>query len=521
MSEPGGPVPPPVDRLAEERLVEERLHPLTPLVRLWIGVVAVGWFVLQEFLPGGGGLAEFRDFDLREMPWGFLVLLAALLVAVGFGYWSWWTTRFVIDDRELRIENTGAFRESKRIAFGRIQSVDVNQPFAARIVGLAELVIDVGGGDSSTRLSFLTRRRATELRDHLMARAHGPRHEAPSSGGARAWDDLAPTDQILIRLTPGDLIVGALLSMEMLAMLTALIVAPVIVTAALGSAIGLASLGGALVPLAVAMIGFLGNRVVGQFNYTLARTASGLRITRGLTTLKSQTLPAHRVQAIQISQPFTWRWLGRSRVDVSILGWGDVEEGEATTATLFLPVGTDAQVRTALGAIWPGLSLDGLEFTGPPARARRLDPFAYSWLGHAHDDRVVVARQGFLTRRTLVVPHARLQSVRAHQGPIARRLRVADVGLHTTNPLQADRIIHMDADEARAFVFDEMARARASRMDELLTGPQTPPPPAWQIPPQYPWQTPPQHPWQPPPQTHWQPPPHDAQMPRHPVPDEG
>ena len=139
--------------------VAERAHPASPLVQLWIGIVAVGWFLLQEFLPGGNGLAEFDDFQLSELPrllgslpWWVLGLVSFLAVGLALGYWGWWTTRFVIDDRELRIENTGAFSESKRIAFGRIQSIDIKQPLAARVLGLAELTIDVGADSSTARL---------------------------------------------------------------------------------------------------------------------------------------------------------------------------------------------------------------------------------------------------------------------------------------------------------------------------------------------------------------------------------
>ena len=38
---PGAGQPDPATRVP---VVEERLHPLTPVVRLWIGVVATAWF---------------------------------------------------------------------------------------------------------------------------------------------------------------------------------------------------------------------------------------------------------------------------------------------------------------------------------------------------------------------------------------------------------------------------------------------------------------------------------------------
>ena len=67
------------------------------------------------------------------------------------------------------------FKNSKRVPFERVQSVDIIQQFAARIFGLAELRIEVGAGDSTIKLRYLTRQQASSLRDYLLSRAHGDR----------------------------------------------------------------------------------------------------------------------------------------------------------------------------------------------------------------------------------------------------------------------------------------------------------------------------------------------------------
>lgn len=437
----------------------ERTHPATPLVRLWVGVVAFAWFAGTEFLTGDG----VRLDDLRGLlapSLGLAVLGLGLVVGLGFGWWGWWTTTFHVTPDELRIENAGAFTQSRRIAYGRIQSVDVNQPFAARLLGLAELVIDVGGGGESTRLSYLGRRRAGELRDHLLARAHGVRGEAgPPREAASAWDDLAASDRVLVRLHPGEIIVAALLSLELLLLLGGFAI-PLVVGVALGQP--WLAIGGGLVPLALALWSFLARRVIGQFNHTLAATPGGLRVTRGLTTLQSQTVPLHRVQALQVTQPVLWRLIGRHRVDVSVLG-APGADGAGGTSTL-LPVATREQVRIALEAVLPGLAPRTLALTPSPARARWLDPLAATWNGFGFDDRVLVARHGWFVRREFIVPHARLQSGDLVQGPVDRRLSLADVRLHTSGAV--GRVVHMDAAAARALLLDELSRARRARAAE-------------------------------------------------------
>ncbi|MFV0407338.1 MAG: PH domain-containing protein [Propioniciclava sp.] len=444
---------------------EQRLHPLTPLVRMWVGVLALGWYTGSSLLQGDPMITDLSQLPGRA-PWWLYLVGGAILVGLVVNYWSWWTTRYVINDDELRLENTGAFQESQRIAFSRIQSVDVTQPFAARILGLAELSIDVGA-DSSTKLAFLSRQEATRLRDYLMARAHGRATTTHTEQAvASAWDDLSRADRILIRLSPGEIILGAVASLEFTGLLVALAI-PLILTAVLATP--LIAVGGGFFTILLALIGFVSTRVFGQFNYTLARTSAGIRITRGLFTLKSQTIPTYRVQSIRLRQPLPWRWFNRGRLDVSVLGMGDDESG--MTNTILLPIGRPDQVQTALAAIWPGLRLDALRFTGPPPRARWLDPFAHHWLGYAIDALVVVSRTGWLGRSQHMVPHARLQSVTLHQGPVIRRSQVATVVLHPAGSAGLHYIQHIDAAEARRFVFEEMSRARAARADELLDPP--------------------------------------------------
>lgn len=450
-------------------VVEERMHPASPLVSMWLFVVALAWFAFTSFLQGEPIWEDplWRDADalrarLTELPFWMYLVVGLPLVGLVMGYWGWWTTRFVIDDREFRLENTGAFQESKRIAFGRIQSVDVTQPFAARVLGLAEVKIDVGADDGAT-LRFLRRQRATEIRDHLMSRAHGRRGEATPGRATSAWDDSGAGDQMLIKLSPGDIIISAVLTQQVL-----FIALGALLPLILGNIFdwGVAAAGG-LVPLAIALVGYLGKRLFGQFNYTLARTPAGLRITRGLTTLRSQTIPIHRVQALTISQPLPWRWINRARLHVTILGLGDLDGGEElSTSTLYLPIGTPQQIQVAIAAIWPGLELERLTVTGAPARARWLHPFQFSWMGHALDDRVLVVRSGFTERSQAIVPHARVQGVKLLQGPLQRRLGLSSVDVNTTALLSAT-VPSLDAGDARALTFTQLDRARASRVNEL------------------------------------------------------
>jgi putative membrane protein len=224
------------------------------------------------------------------------------------------------------------------------------------------------------------------------------------------------------------------------------------------------------VPLLVSIGQYFARRVAAQFNFTLAHTQAGLRITRGLTNLTSQTVPVKRIQSIRLSQPIFWRALRRYRVDLEVLGLGEATSSESSSkaSTLLLPIGTHQQVEAVLNAVWPGLSLSSIEFVPSPRAARWLDPLAYSWNAFGLDDQVVVTRRGWLTRHQSIVPHARLQSVAAHQGPLERAMGLANVTFHTTGLLHTHAVIHIDIARARSLVYDEADRAMTSRDNELL-----------------------------------------------------
>lgn len=422
MSEPAATLPP--DGPPPGQKLTERPHPLTPFIRGWIVLLAVAFSFGRDYLPIG---QEPRPLPPLEWIVAGVAAIAAISGAVGFV--SWRFTRFVIDADELRIDTGALFRRSVRIAFDKVQSIDVVQPFAARMFGLAELQIDVGSSERS-KLRYLQRGRAYALRDYLLARARGVQAEAVAHAPTDSLlVDLGADDEVLVRVSPQTLVLAAVTSHEFFG-----IVALGVVSAVAGLVFRQPWVLFALaIPTISMLFGFTVRRVAGQFNYTLSRRAHGLRVSRGLTSLTSQSLPPRRIQAVQLSQSPVWRRLGLYRIDIEVIGWGAVTDDENKTgvSTILMPAGTIEQVRVALGAIWPRADFESVELHRAPSRARWLHPLAQPFLRWGHDDLLVVSRHGWLVRRWQLVPHARVQSVRITQGPVSRRLGLADLEFHT------------------------------------------------------------------------------------------
>ena len=359
------------------RALVEKPHPLTPLVRAWVLVLAVAWTIGRDLLGRPEGL---RLPPLTWVTGGVGAVLVTLLVAA---YLDWRATAFVVDHGELRLERGVFTKSSERIRFDRIQSVDITEPFAARLLGLAEVTIDVGA-EGGHRMRYLSRARAAAMRDYLLARAHGVRPaEVTRQSTTGVLDDLAAGDEVLVRVPSQRLVVGALLSHEFLLLTVpvGLTIATVIALDPRGSNAALSNpwlLLGAALPALGGLWSFVMRRVIGQWHYAFVRSGPGLKITRGLTSLSSQSVPRHRIQSLRIAQPLWWRRLGYYRVDMSVLG----NHGLTTTKTarrqhILLPIGTRAEVDLVLNTIWPGLNLDGIAIEHSPQRARWVQPLSH------------------------------------------------------------------------------------------------------------------------------------------------
>jgi putative membrane protein len=204
-------------------------------------------------------------------------------------------------------------------------------------------------------------------------------------------------------------------------------------------------------------------RVLDDWNFRISTDHVGLRLRHGLLETRSQTVPLNRVQAIGVTWPLMWRpkgWL-RSRIDVA--GYGHHHEREQSGQHgWLLPVSDEPTGRGVIGEVLPGVDLTTLPLTPPPVRARWLAPVRQPVLAAALTDQVFATRDGRLTRELVIVPYARIQSVRVVQGPLERLLGLATVHADTAGGLHA-AAHHRDLNEAWTLAADLATRAHAAR----------------------------------------------------------
>ncbi|MFI5621002.1 PH domain-containing protein [Streptomyces sp. NPDC051567] len=431
------PVPPvPVPLVAAS--AERRLHPFTPLRRAWVPIAATVGLVAQQ----GDRAAEWIA-DLSG-PLRAAAVVALILVFGGYGFLSWWFTHFAVTDTELRIRSGLFFRRTAHIRLDRLQAVDVTRPLLARLTGVAKLRLDVIGTEDKDELAFLGEKDAVALRAELLARAAGfAPEEAVALGEA--------PQRGLLRVRPRELVVSLLLSLGVWAALAGGLAAPVAVwwvSSSLWAGVV------ALLPILGAAWAVSGGRFLTEYDWTVAESPDGLRLDHGLLDRAHETVPPGRVQTVRIVEPLLWRRRDWVRVELSVAG---------SKNDVLVPVASRADAHAVIARVLPGVDLAGLAFTPSPGTGSRwVVPVWWKGYALAVSPDVFAARHGRLCRRTEIVPHAKVQSVRLTQGPWQRARGVADLHVDTGANATVTARLRASA-EAAALLQAQAARSRTSR----------------------------------------------------------
>ncbi len=431
---------------ASERIDGLRTHGASWLVQglLWGATAAVG--ALGAIGAQGGEILRLG-----------ISVVGAFVLGVGAGFASWWFTRYVIDGSEVRINSGVLTKKSRRIPYERLQSVDIVEPLLARLLGLAELRIEVAGGrDSKASLRFLKLEDAKELRRTLLQRAQ----RADADGGDDNLAGGVVDAELIARVPPEQIMIGTLLSLDFV---LAVVLAVALLVSALWFEFFIAAVGG-IIPVVGALVQMIGKRVIAQWGFTLSRTDQGLRIRRGLLSRSSQTVPFDRVQGVSIKEPFVWRRFGWQRLEVDVAGYAsDDDSGESQSSSILLPIADAALAQHVLEQLIPGIALEIPDALRPPRESRLFAPIGWKFRAVAAGPKVFVARSGWIQRTTDIVPHHKTQSVSLAQGPLQRRLGLATIEVHTPKGPVNARGKNLEAAPARHMVFDQLQRARAAR----------------------------------------------------------
>lgn len=458
-----------------------RTHPLTPLVTGWkiiVGVIAV---ITAQNLA-----SLLQDFTVQRALIGLGILAVVLVVAIGASALSWWAMSYAVDDEGVT-RRSGLLSRTRQFApRERIESVSVERPLLARLLGLAKVRIEVaGGGDSYLDIAYIRGADAELLRRRILEVAAGDpatAEAAPAaepaagedegtSGAAGAPGDLRDrareilhdgvTDGELIAEIPTTRLVHSLLrdSSFLLGVLGTVLG----VVLAVGVAIWQDGLSLAiLVPLLPALIAvprYVFGRIEAGWGFVSRLTPAGLRMRRGLANTRTDNIASGRIQRLALRRPLLWRGPRWTSVEVTVAG---IDDEDSEGARSVLPVGTPEELALTLGHLAPPLGAGG-QAAGPQVvgddlalieqllttRARDLPglraPHPLQWYARRTVVTVllpgaVVRRSGLLAHRLEIVPRDRVQELALADGPLSRALGTLDLSVSV-----AGRTVELEA----------------------------------------------------------------------------
>ncbi|QCB94619.1 PH domain-containing protein [Cellulomonas shaoxiangyii] len=509
----------PVPEAAPEDAYDwRRMHPVTPALRGWKVFVAFLAYTGYQAVENLRGLGEWLG---PGRAWLVVIGVLLLVAVVGFVYsaLAWRVTRFAVTDEAVHLRTGLLFRQQRQARLDRLQAVDVVQPLLARLLGLAQLNLEVAGGTgSAVQLAFLREPEAESLRAQILALSAGlrPAAAAPAAPGAGA---VAPAGTA----GPGEHTVGGTVggTIDVPAGGAAPVAGAPAAAGAPGGApaptfaaapeqqvyevpmprlvrsilrsgapyVFLVAVAGGVVgavaardvgPLFVVVPGALGigGYVWGRLNvaatFRAATSPDGIRLRHGLTETRTQTVPPGRVQAVRLTQGPLWRRPDWWRIEMNVAGYG----AEATNESVLHPVATRQEAAVAMWLVLPDLGTDdplaALDaaydgsgddggFTPAPRRARWLDPLGWRRHGVLVTRTALIMRSGRWWRTVVVVPHERTQSLAVTQGPVQRRLGVATFVAHSTPGPVSPQVAHLDGAVAGALLGEQAERARQAR----------------------------------------------------------
>lgn len=507
-----------------------RMHPLTPLFKggLVLLIVAgitfanlrdrvIAWFV-NLFTPSEAHYNEYSSGD--PVDWvlennlilvALLVVLGILVVLIAIFWFVWRFQQFRITGDHVEVRKGIVFRSHRRAPLDRVQGVNLTRPFPARLIGLAKLEVVGAGTDANVELEYLATSKAETVRADILRLASGLRASrqqaaAPAATpGARAQlvdsmnhgvngliagvdlGDVAPESVVKIpagRLIGSQLIVGVVWFL-FFALLFGVTMGFVFLGALadgepLGSVLSLGIGLGVGIPLIVAVVGITWAQISKSLRYSIAPTPDGVRITYGLLTTVTETLPPGRIFAVEITQSLLWRPFGWWSVKINRMSGKSAAQqssGNAQQFNIVLPVGKRADVERVLGLILPDAPAADIPLVwehgilGPvagdpyrtmPRRAAWRRPLSWKRHGYTVTDFGLILRRGVVWRKLAIFPLARLQGVSLNQGPIDRAQRVSGAQILTVSGPIHGLLSGLERADALALVGEVSARTAAA-----------------------------------------------------------
>lgn len=470
------------------------------------------------------GVMFFASNRSGGMGWEYwLALLFVPMVVLEL--YQYYTVKYRVTRDELVIKKGLLFRRERHIPLARIHNIDLVQNPLHRWLRVAEAKVETagGGGDEPEAVfSVLSMEAIDRLRRKVLLEKTPVVAGAASEGAPVEEITQASAGTVLLRIPTAELVKLGLISNRGMA----LIMVAVGVAWEFGflqqlpsksffqqqashwNTLGSLLLLGAGLVASMAALRVLSVvwMVLYFHGYELRRDDGDLRITCGLFTRVTSTIPVRRIQLVSVRQTLLQRWLGTVTVRVETAGssgGGGSEKGEdrgTLSRRWFIPTLPIAGLPRILDELRPGLDADFTSATWSPASAAArgrmlrlalmvsllatlvatavLRPWGVAlglvfvplaiwnarregaFMAHAATGLAVMFRSGAWTRQTTATFYDKIQVVTVNESPMDRRHRMASIAVDTAGAGPAQHVVRVP------YLPREVATAMASEVYE-------------------------------------------------------
>lgn len=475
------------------------LHPLSVIFSLTD-------LIKQNLIPAFLGIFGAANGDLVYVGIALLFFVPTFV----FALIRYFTIRYRISDGELVVQEGLFFRRVRTVPVERIQNIDMVQGVLHRMLNLAEVRVETASGTKPEAvLKVLSLDEMQRLREGVQthkqtAKALGDAalpFGAPNEVVSETME--TPTSELLkIPLSwlakagfasnrgfilvglmmgfyfqfaqgnPGDIGAGDFGDWNFIPDDGG----PLMKATLIG--------GGLVVGLVLLRILGVGWYILRFFGYELRQVGDDFKISCGLLTKVSATIPRKRIQFISVHRGLILRWMKLASVRIETAG-GAADNSENATTTVsrrwFIPVLPESSVEDIIAELRPGIDLDMDSYRWIPLAKRAQSRFiriacvvscvlvaaAYLALGwklavaaliafpvltlyairksqsvkYARTDFGVVYRSGVLAKKTSFSFFEKIQAASWRQTPFDRRWQMATLSVDTAAAGPAEHVI--------------------------------------------------------------------------------
>lgn len=454
-----------------QEITWHKLHPLS---------------VLFSFLKSiGGTFIIMVLFFLFTGNYRYIKILVAIQ-----GVWLFFETlrylrySYALDASELITREGLIQRVERHIPYDRIQDIRVEKGVLQRWFGVAHAYIETAGGKGvEAALSVIDDAQIAALKKRVFESTTPPEQEESSAFANAISDQSVP----LLKLTDRDLIKAGLTSNRAATVLVLLGALwsqmdnfvpeetylkwfrQAADNAQLWFADGASMnwillLSGLILIILFSLVFSVVATLVLFKNYTLELKHNDLKRKYGMWTLRTSSIPRHRIQLVKVEESWIRRWFGLAAVKVDVAGpASESEEGSNDGRDLLMPLVKRNRLENLLphvlaeytsephdltrvsrcmilrNSVLPALLITlvtcffsifhqsplWLGLMGLTIPVYALNRMAYKHLGYRMEPDYFTTRRGWLNRHSHIIPYRSIQSVIVRQSPFDRRHKVA------------------------------------------------------------------------------------------------